>query len=93
MKAIVAPRFVVTTDSRHALPIADNLLNQDFGAEEANETWASDITYIWPREGWLYLSVVLDLFSRRVVSWSIQVLMAIVNWFSRHFGDLVPSGS
>ena len=72
MKAVVAPRFVVTTDSRHALPVAQNLLNQDFGAPEANVKWASDITYVWTREGWLYLTVVLDLFSRRVVGWSMQ---------------------
>jgi putative transposase len=69
LKAVVAPKFVVTTDSNHALPIAENLLNRDFGAKEANVKWASDITYIPTREGWLYLSVVLDLFSRRVVGW------------------------
>ncbi|GAB4453715.1 MAG: hypothetical protein OHK0029_07020 [Armatimonadaceae bacterium] len=72
MKAIVAPRFVVTTDSSHALPVADNLLDRDFGASGANAKWASDITYVWTREGWLYLAVVLDLFSRRVVGWSMQ---------------------
>lgn len=72
MRATVAPRFVVTTDSNHTLPVAENLLSQDFGAEGANVKWASDITYVWTKEGWLYLSVVLDLFSRRVVGWSMQ---------------------
>ena len=72
IRAVVAPRFRVTTDSRHALPVAENLLDQDFGAPQANVKWASDITYIWTREGWLYLAVVLDLFSRRVVGWSMQ---------------------
>jgi transposase InsO family protein len=72
LRAVVAPRFRVTTDSNHALPVADNLLGQDFGAVEANVKWASDITYLWTREGWLYLAVVLDLFSRRIVGWSMQ---------------------
>ncbi len=67
LKAVVVPKFMVTTDSDHALPVAENLLNRDFGAGEANVKWASDITYIPTREGWLYLSVVLDLFSRRIV--------------------------
>jgi putative transposase len=75
LKAIVAPKFVVTTDSKHDLPIAQNLLNRDFGAAEANVKWASDITYIWTREGWLYLAVVLDLFSRRIVGWCMQPTM------------------
>lgn len=72
LKAVAAPKFVVTTDSNHTLPIAENLLDQDFGAAEADVKWASDITYIPTREGWLYLSVVLDLFSRRVVGWSMS---------------------
>jgi putative transposase len=75
LKATVAPKFVVTTDSKHELPIAGNLLNRDFGATEANVKWASDITYIWTREGWLYLAVVLDLFSRRIVGWCMQPSM------------------
>jgi putative transposase len=75
LKAAVAPKFVVTTDSKHEMPVAENLLNRDFGAAEANTKWASDITYIWTREGWLYLSVVLDLFSRRVVGWSLSASM------------------
>lgn len=65
-------RFVVTTDSRHDLPVAQNLLGQDFSASEADIRWSGDITYIWTGEGWLYLSVVLDLFSRKVVGWSMQ---------------------
>ncbi len=72
LRAVVAPRFRVTTDSKHCLPVTDNLLDRDFGAQEANVKWASDITYLWTGEGWLYLAVVLDLFSRRVVGWSMQ---------------------
>jgi putative transposase len=59
-----------TTDSHHAWPIAPNLLDQDFSAEGPNQKWGSDISYIWTREGWLYLAVVIDLFARRVVGWA-----------------------
>jgi putative transposase len=60
-------KYVITTDSSHDLPIAGNRLNQQFTAHAPNEKWVADITYIWTQEGWLYLAVVLDLFSRRVV--------------------------
>jgi putative transposase len=58
-------RFKRTTDSHHAWPIAPNLLDQDFSAEGLNQKWGSDISYIWTREGWLYLAVVIDLFARK----------------------------
>ena len=60
-------KFVVTTDSKHSLPIALNLLQCNFTASAPNRVWAGDITYIETAEGWLYLAVVLDLFSRQVV--------------------------
>jgi putative transposase len=63
-------RFRVTTDSRHAEPVARNLLARDFQARTPNERWVADITYVWTREGWLYVAVILDLFSRRVVGWA-----------------------
>jgi transposase InsO family protein len=63
-------KFKVTTDSKHSLPVAPNLLERDFTASRPNEVWVSDITYIWTNQGWLYLAVVLDLFSRQVVGWS-----------------------
>jgi len=63
-------RFVHTTDSRHAHPIAPNLLERDFEPKTANTAWAGDVTYIPTGEGWLYLAVLLDLFSRRVVGWA-----------------------
>lgn len=65
-------RFRVTTDSRHSYPIAANKLNRDFTAPAPNKVWVSDITYIWTREGWMYLAAILDLFSRRVVGWSME---------------------
>ncbi len=67
----------VTTDSAHKLPVAENLLDQQFEQEYCNQAWAADITYIWTGEGWLYLAVVLDLFSRRVVGWSMQRITGI----------------
>jgi len=63
---------VTTTDSRHNLPIAPNLLNRNFAPAAPNQAWAGDITYIATEEGWLFLAVVIDLFSRRVVGWSMQ---------------------
>ena len=63
---------VVTTDSDHDLPVSPNLLWRDFSASEPNEVWVSDITYINTEEGWLYLCLILDLYSRRIVGWSMK---------------------
>ena len=65
-------RFKRTTDSEHAFPVAPNLIDQDFTATGPNQKWGVDISYVWTREGWLYLAVVIDLFSRRVVGWSVS---------------------
>ena len=65
-------KFKRTTDSDHAFNIAPNLLQQDFTASGPNQKWAGDITYVWTREGWVYLAVIIDLFSRRVVGWAIS---------------------
>ncbi len=59
-----------TTDSNHDLPVAENVLNRQFEPEAANKAWVADVTYIRTRSGWLYLAVVLDLFSRKIVGWS-----------------------
>jgi len=72
IKARGKRKFVVTTDSKHALPIAPNLLNREFTVDAPNSVWTSDITYIATGEGWLYLAAVVDLFSRQVVGWSMQ---------------------
>ena len=73
IRAITQRRFrVVTTDSSHSLPVADNLLDQTFLATRPNEIWLADITYIPTDEGWLYLATVLDLFSRKVVGWAMR---------------------
>jgi len=61
-----------TTDSRHSLPVAENVLARQFSPERPDEIWASDITYVWTAEGWLYLAVFLDLYSRLVVGWAVS---------------------
>ena len=68
----VKRKFVVTTDARHSRPVAENLLAQQFEASAPNRKWTADITYIATRQGWLYLAVVMDLFSRRIVGWSMS---------------------
>ena len=60
----------ITTDSTHTKPVAENVLDRKFEASAPNCVWTTDITYVWTREGWLYLSVIIDLFSRRVVGWA-----------------------
>jgi transposase InsO family protein len=75
LRAKAAKKFKATTNSKHSLPIAPNLLNQDFNATRPNQKWVSDITYIWTEEGWLYLAVIVDLYSRMVVGWSMSERM------------------
>ncbi len=75
IKAKHKRRFKVTTDSKHNLPIAPNLLNRNFTPDAPNQVWTSDITYLWTGEGWLYLAIVLDLFNREVVGWSLKPRM------------------
>jgi len=65
-------KYRVTTDSNHKNPIAPNVLDRDFTSSAPNRRWASDITYVWTLSGWLYLAVILDLFSRRVVGWAMD---------------------
>lgn len=72
IQVIRSKKFKRTTDSDHAFNIAPNLLLQDFTASGPNQKWAGDITYVWTREGWFYLSVIIDMFSRRVVGWAIS---------------------
>jgi transposase InsO family protein len=63
-------KYKATTDSNHGLPVSDNLLNRNFQPERPDLVWTGDITYIATQEGWLYLAVVIDLFSRQVVGWA-----------------------
>jgi transposase InsO family protein len=66
----VRRRFRTTTDSKHKFPLAPNLLKRNFSADGPDQSWVTDITFLWTRQGWLYLAVILDLFSRRVVGWA-----------------------
>ncbi|WP_440866408.1 IS3 family transposase [Symbiopectobacterium purcellii] len=75
LKAKAAKKFRVTTDSKHNRPVAPNLLQQDFTASAPNQKWVGDITYLWTEAGWVYLAVIIDLFSRAVVGWSMSVRM------------------
>ncbi len=80
LRAKAGRKYKVTTDSDHGLPIAPNLLGQDFScdthpqatshAKGPDQVWLSDITYLWTREGWLYVCAVLDLFTRKIVGWA-----------------------
>jgi transposase InsO family protein len=68
-------RYKVTTDSKHGLPVSENKLARNFTPTAPNQAWTSDITYLWTDEGWLYLAIVLDLFNREVVGWSLKPRM------------------
>lgn len=75
LRVKTAKRFRVTTNSEHKRPVASNLVQRCFSAEAPNRLWTGDITYVWTAEGWLYLAVVLDVFSRRIVGWSMKKRM------------------
>ena len=70
LKAKRRRRFKVTTESNHRYPVAGNILNRKFDVHTPNSVWAADISYVWTHEGWLYLAVVMDLYSRQIVGWA-----------------------
>lgn len=75
LSAVWKRKFKRTTDSTHSLPVTANILIRQFTPAKPNQAWVTDITYIWTQSGWLYLAVILDLFSRKVVGWSMSVTM------------------
>ena len=77
LKAKTPKRYKVTTDSNHSYTIAPNVVNRQFSADAPNKLWTTDITYLWTMEGWMYLAVVLDLFSRQVVGWAMDKHMKV----------------
>ena len=87
-------RYKATTDSRHSMPVAPDLLARNFTPEAPNRVWTGDITYIQTGEGWLYLAIVLDLLNRKIVDWSIKPRMTAdivtdaltMAWFQRKPG-------
>ena len=68
-------RFKLTTDSRHSLPVAPNVLDREFDVASPNTIWTADITYVWTLEGWMYLAIVMDLYSRQIVGWAMDKRM------------------
>ena len=68
-------KYRVTTQSQHDLPVAGNVLNREFSQASPNQAWVADITYVWTVQGWLYLAVVMDLYSRRIVGWCMDRTM------------------
>jgi putative transposase len=89
-------RFRVTTQSDPSHPVAANLIDQDFTAKAPNQLWASDITYIPTHQGWLYLAVVMDLYSRRIVGWSMSRRMnrhLVIDALSMAVGARQPEGA
>jgi transposase InsO family protein len=79
IKARRKKRFKVTTDSNHKLPVAENILDRQFQTKEKDQVWVSDITYVDTEEGWLYLAVFIDLYSRKVLGWSMS------SWITAEF--------
>ena len=75
LKAKTPKRFKCTTDSRHAYPVAANILNRNFDVDLPNTVWTADISYVWTYEGWLYLAIVMDLYSRQIVGWAMDKRM------------------
>jgi putative transposase len=75
IKAKTHRKFKATTNSKHKYPVAPNLLNQEFNVAAPNTVWVADITYIGTDEGWLYLAVIMDLYSRQIVGWAMDELM------------------
>lgn len=75
LKAKRNKKFKATTNSQHQQPVAENLLNREFRVSQVDKVWVSDITYVWTDEGWLYVAIFMDLFSRMVVGWSMSERM------------------
>ncbi len=75
LKVNIKRKYKVTTGSKHHFPVAENILNRHFYPQAPNQVWGTDITYLWSQEGWIYLAVVIDLYSRRVVGWAMDKRM------------------
>ena len=75
LKSIWKRKFISTTDSNHDLPVAENLLNRQFNPAAPNQAWSSDITYIRTHAGWVYLAVVMELYSRKIIGWATSTTM------------------
>ena len=76
IRAVHAKKFVVTTDSKHKYPVVENKLDRNFSAQKSAQIWVSDITYIRTMKGWLYLTIILDLYDRKVIGWALSTDMS-----------------
>jgi transposase InsO family protein len=72
IQAVAKKKYRATTDSRHTQPVVENHLNRKFRADRPNQAWVADITYIYTTEGWLYLAIIMDLYSRKIIGWSLR---------------------
>lgn len=96
LKGCPKRRFRRSRNDAPSHPIAENLLKQDFAATGRNQRWASDITFIWTRQGWLFLAVVMDLYSRRIVGWSMDRRISrhiVIDALTMALGYRQPEGS
>ncbi|MEN9521841.1 MAG: hypothetical protein RL065_218, partial [Bacteroidota bacterium] len=75
IRSIIRRRFKQTTDSKHKYPVVENKLNREFSVKEKNEVWVSDLTYVSTKEGWVYLTTVIDLLHRKVIGWALSSTM------------------
>jgi putative transposase len=94
IRAVSKRQWIRTTDSNHDLPVAENVLDRDFTAVKPNVAWVGDITYVRTLEGWLFFALVVDLFSRRIVGWSMDVSMTsglVVDALRMAVGQREPS--
>jgi transposase InsO family protein len=79
LRSIIGKKFVVTTDSRHNYPVVENLLDRNFKVNGTGKVWVSDITYVRTSQGWLYLTVIIDLGDRKVIGWSLSSSLKTIN--------------
>ena len=79
IRSKVKKKYVITTDSKHSFTVAPNLVNRNFVTETPGEVWVSDITYVRTMQGWLYLTVVIDLFDRKVIGWSLSTHLDVLH--------------
>lgn len=77
LKVVQRQAYKVTTQRKHSHPVADNLINQDFNPENPNQVWAGDVTYLRTHEGWMYLAIVMDLYSRKIIGWAMSKRMTV----------------